>query len=148
MNTTWQSVLFQPLNACPDVWGAATCFFSTVNNYILLTDFAPWGAGHIRAKLFSRVHVACSNWYKCHKSATGPSFFQPPHFIGVLPSIGIYAKFYGLFTHTPLPTAIRLGGHKAQQLQSMPRGYKQTGSRQQARRNWRCGRFRQPDSGG
>jgi len=69
-----------------------TCFFSAANNYILLTDFAPCGAGHIRAKWFSRVHVACSHWYGYHKSATGPSFFQPPRFIGVLPLESLYTK--------------------------------------------------------
>ena len=37
-----------------------TCFFSAVNNNVVLTYFAPCGAGHIRAELFSRVHVACS----------------------------------------------------------------------------------------
>ena len=36
------------------------CFFSVVNNYVVLAYFAPCGARHIRAELFSRVHVACS----------------------------------------------------------------------------------------
>jgi hypothetical protein len=37
-----------------------TCFFSAVNNDVVLTDFAPCRAGHIRAELLSRVHVAFS----------------------------------------------------------------------------------------
>jgi len=38
-----------------------TCFFAAVNNDVVLADFAPCGAGHVRAELSLRVHVACSS---------------------------------------------------------------------------------------
>lgn len=37
-----------------------TCFFSAMNDNVVRAYFAPCGAGHIRAELFSRVHVAFS----------------------------------------------------------------------------------------
>ena len=49
-----------------------TCFFAAVNNDVVLADFAPCGAGHVRAELLSRVHVVCSSevWepLECHRT--------------------------------------------------------------------------------
>jgi hypothetical protein len=72
--------MMQPVKRCAGCGGEGltayfalvTSFFAAVNNDVVLADFASCGAGHIRAELLSRVHVACSSKVveplECHRT--------------------------------------------------------------------------------
>lgn len=86
-------------NTCHDSKDLSTyfalikCLFSALHHNVMLADFAPCGAGYIRAELCLRVQVICSCKVQAPLEYHRTFISKPPRFIAILPHIMGYSIF-------------------------------------------------------